>query len=529
MDESLYETPPSRPAGKGVDLFFADAEEQPSSETPMTSADLGLDQPSPPAVEGPEEAAAAKTMAHQANGSHTDHVDDVAAAAADAFAVEEVLQESYTITADTALPEAAVLSELAEPAAETKGTTAEVAAAATAAKVEDLPRIDRPAPSLAAAGAASVPPPAPAKPAASGSRSGGCLRTLGLLLLATLLGAALALALMFVINGNLRWASPQEVVALKNNVAALQRTSQALDGQLAALQGNLVGTRSDLSNLQDGLDNLGSDVTAIQDNVAVLPALQENLAAAQNKVAGLETMSAAMAATMATVQQDVGALTERVGQVAASAERSDTFLTGMRNVLNSIYGEAPATTAVTSTELLTPTVPLTVTETITAGAMLTPTLPVTATPELESAPVVTATTEISGTPTVTATIAITATPTVTATAAPAGAATPIPSSAQPNIRGAVFIDANRNGRLDIGELGLAGVRLALRMPNQTELQVATTDLQGAYAFYDLPPGRYVVVQSDAQGFGSTTPNAVTVIVRGAAPATVDFGDYRLGQ
>ncbi len=538
MEERLHEPPGNRPAGRGVEIFFEDEEVQPAQDEPLTSSDLGLDPPTPPVQDDPEAAQQVKTVADQGNDSHAEDGDDIAASVAAAYAVEASFDESYEGAGEADLPEAAVLGELAEAVDEqaevaVPEVVAATAAAASVARVEDLPRVDQPPPPAAAA--AGAPP--PLKAAQGSSRTGGCLRSLGLVLLATLLGAALALALLFVVNGTLRWSAQQEVVALKNNVAALQRSSQALEAQVATMQGGLTGARSDLGNLQDGLatlgDNLGSlqegfaklggDVEGLQGTVAVLPKLQEDLTAAQAQVAALEAAAAALTTAMDTVQENLGALTEQVDEVAASAERSDSFLTALRDVLNNIYGEAPTTTVVTPTGVLTPTVPLTVTQTITPAAVLTPTLPITTTPTL------TATLPITATPVVTATVAVTATPGVTATVPPLEAATPTPAAAQPSIRGVVFIDANRNGRLDPGEMGLAGVRVALRRPNQTDLQVVTTDLRGAYAFYDLPPGRYMVIQTDASGYGSTTPNAMMVIVRGATPATVDFGDYRLGQ
>ena len=123
--------------------------------------------------------------------------------------------------------------------------------------------------------------------------------------------------------------------------------------------------------------------------------------------------------------------------------------------------------------------------------------------------------------------AATAVVTPAATLAPPPTATP--SAGQSTIRGAVFVDANRNGRREAGEVGLAGVSVELRLPNQSVLRSAVTNSQGAYSFEGLPPGRYVVVEIDPAGHTSTTLNSITVILRPGGLATVNFGDYPIGQ
>jgi hypothetical protein len=53
------------------------------------------------------------------------------------------------------------------------------------------------------------------------------------------------------------------------------------------------------------------------------------------------------------------------------------------------------------------------------------------------------------------------------------------------IHGRVYADRNKNGRFDVGE-GVAGVVVHL------DDQVTVTDSQGAYSFYNLPPGPYLL-------------------------------------
>lgn len=53
------------------------------------------------------------------------------------------------------------------------------------------------------------------------------------------------------------------------------------------------------------------------------------------------------------------------------------------------------------------------------------------------------------------------------------------------IHGRVYADRNKNGRFDVGE-GVAGAVILL------DDQVTVTDSQGAYSFYNLPPGSYLL-------------------------------------
>lgn len=55
----------------------------------------------------------------------------------------------------------------------------------------------------------------------------------------------------------------------------------------------------------------------------------------------------------------------------------------------------------------------------------------------------------------------------------------------------------------------------------------TTGADGSYAFTNLAPGTYLVVETDPAGYVSTTPNRVGATVSAGGSATVDFGDYRL--
>ncbi|MCQ0969377.1 Ig-like domain-containing protein (plasmid) [Paracoccus sp. TK19116] len=71
----------------------------------------------------------------------------------------------------------------------------------------------------------------------------------------------------------------------------------------------------------------------------------------------------------------------------------------------------------------------------------------------------------------------------------------------------VFIDANKNGVQDAGEVGLAGVGVTLYAADGvTVLATTTTDANGKYMFHNLDAGSYVVGFMEADGFDFTTAN-----------------------
>ncbi len=80
------------------------------------------------------------------------------------------------------------------------------------------------------------------------------------------------------------------------------------------------------------------------------------------------------------------------------------------------------------------------------------------------------------------------------------------------IHGRVYHDRNGNGRFDAGE-GVAGTAVYLKE------RVTATDQDGAYSFYNLWPGTYVVALN-----GANLPGGYTVV--GPAELTVEIADGR---
>ena len=76
-----------------------------------------------------------------------------------------------------------------------------------------------------------------------------------------------------------------------------------------------------------------------------------------------------------------------------------------------------------------------------------------------------------------------------------------------SIAGTVFVDANNNGVQDIGEVGIAGVEIALSGVNSLGVQVnatATTNANGDYIFTNLAAGTYTINEIQPVGFSDGT-------------------------
>ncbi|MBI3460499.1 PKD domain-containing protein [Candidatus Acetothermia bacterium] len=90
------------------------------------------------------------------------------------------------------------------------------------------------------------------------------------------------------------------------------------------------------------------------------------------------------------------------------------------------------------------------------------------------------------------------------------------------IGGRVFNDANRNGKADLSETGVAGVRVVASGPITVE---ARTNNDGQYAL-QVDPGTYTINLDPTtlpRRFAATTPASVTVAVQVGQRANVDFG------
>lgn len=125
-------------------------------------------------------------------------------------------------------------------------------------------------------------------------------------------------------------------------------------------------------------------------------------------------------------------------------------------------------------------------------------------------------------------------PTPTPTLTPSPTATPNTG----RIYGRVWHDRNRNGTLDAGEPGLAGITVVLHrdvlgdqklQPDDIVVAIMATGADGAFSFDQLAPGPYLVEQVDWPQNVSITPNMIPLVLVARTEYPVFFGDAIEGR
>lgn len=91
------------------------------------------------------------------------------------------------------------------------------------------------------------------------------------------------------------------------------------------------------------------------------------------------------------------------------------------------------------------------------------------------------------------------------------------------IRGRVFSDLDNDGLAGAGEPGIADVGLVLKKDSQPVAEAKTND-KGEYEFFVTTGGSYLLVQTQPDGFTSSTVDERTVSVTGTAVLAQDFGE-----
>ncbi|MBN1138268.1 MAG: helix-hairpin-helix domain-containing protein [Anaerolineae bacterium] len=159
-----------------------------------------------------------------------------------------------------------------------------------------------------------VPPPPRPRPAPESKRGAGWLALLAVGLASAIAGACLALLLLFVINGTLRFG-PNAAVS------GLEARARQLDSQASQLT-------LDLSRMQGRLDEVDSRVAAAQ---AELRAVNEEMARVGGDVGAFQGRIGALEA-------ELGGLAGDLQAVRQSARRFDAFLAGLRELLEQAQG-----------------------------------------------------------------------------------------------------------------------------------------------------------------------------------------------
>ena len=124
-------------------------------------------------------------------------------------------------------------------------------------------------------------------------------------------------------------------------------------------------------------------------------------------------------------------------------------------------------------------------------------------------PTPTPTPTATNTPTSTPTRTPTNTPTPTAT--PTNTPTPTPTPSVGILQGVAFYDQNDNLLQDNGEPGLAGAVMALKQGSST-VSTATSNGNGAFAFGNIAPGTYSLVEETAPAGYDLSSSQTTLVV-----------------
>lgn len=94
-----------------------------------------------------------------------------------------------------------------------------------------------------------------------------------------------------------------------------------------------------------------------------------------------------------------------------------------------------------------------------------------------------------------------------------------------SLTGSVYLDSDRSGTRDGGELGISGVTVELYDATGTVLQAtATTAPDGSYQFTNLATGDYVLRQVHPTEYTGTTPDQLSVTLTSSGSTGLDFGE-----
>jgi uncharacterized phage infection (PIP) family protein YhgE len=274
----------------------------------------------------------------------------------------------------------------------------------------------------------------------------GCLRDAILVILGALAGVALALGLLFYINGALDFGRHERVMTLTSGLETLEGQQRQSSEQLGQQQ-------TALAQLGEAAQSRFGQMDAMAEQVA---ALETQAADFGQQVAQTQAELAALAAALQTVAGDNEAMRAQTDALAAqvavldiSAERFQVFVAGLRDLATALAGlpptQAPAADADGNAE----------TETSAAPAQLPQTPPHVIIPPHQPIPQ--------------------------------------PAPGQSLIYGLAWADANADGQPAADETALASWQVNLRDARGQELAAAITDASGRFVFADLVPGSYTLI------------------------------------
>lgn len=192
----------------------------------------------------------------------------------------------------------------------------------------------------------------------------GSLLTVGLL--STLAGALLALLVLFLLNGG--------TLDFEGATArAIDREVSQLEGQLSVLRTELDEVRQRLGQFEELSRRLDETESALEGTQAEIGSLQEQAGALQSDLemtsqgladvrqalAGLSDDLISVAENMTALEDQVAAIDEQVVTLRRATARFDTFLLGLRQLLDETDSGAESSQPMEGTPTSTPWVPAT--------------------------------------------------------------------------------------------------------------------------------------------------------------------------
>ncbi len=193
--------------------------------------------------------------------------------------------------------------------------------------------------------AAKAPPRGPEPPLVEVVQArGGCGRLILVGLLSALLGAGLALGLIFLVNGTLDFqatairAAQDEVLRMEGVVGALDQQVEDLEGRLEALQeldALVTETRTTLRTLSADLDGVNATVESL---VETQGAIRQEFANLREDLDGVDSHANVLDRRLGEAEGQIASLNGIFDSVSESIRRFDAFLRGLQGLLNDTPG-----------------------------------------------------------------------------------------------------------------------------------------------------------------------------------------------
>jgi competence ComEA-like helix-hairpin-helix protein len=188
----------------------------------------------------------------------------------------------------------------------------------------------------------------------------GCGRLVLVGALSILLGAALALVLIFVINGTLDFqsaavrAAEDQVLRIESVVGALDMKVGEIEERLGAIQeldARLTETQTGLRRLSAGIDELGQRADALAETQG---GLQQEFSNLRQDTDGMAAQVSVLERRLSETETQIAYLNQRIEILTESIRRFDEFLSGLQALLNQSLDTASPTPTPWITPVNTP-------------------------------------------------------------------------------------------------------------------------------------------------------------------------------